>query len=87
MQSWPWALASFVLENNKNVAVAHYATGRTDVSAGSGFTSWHCFAAYCNGLNKRGGSRVDYVILRISMVIITVGGKTSEKPRPNMPIL
>ena len=29
---------------------------------------------------------MDYVILRISMLIKTVGGKTSEKPRSNMPI-
>ena len=33
-----------------------------------------------------GGKRVGYVLLRISMVAIAVGGKTSGKPRLNMPI-
>ena len=33
-----------------------------------------------------GDKRVGYVILRISMVAIAVGGKTSGKPRLNMPM-
>ena len=33
-----------------------------------------------------GGKRVDYVILRLCMVIIIVGGETSGKPRLNMPM-
>ena len=32
----------------------------------------HSHLLNCNGLNDRGGKRVDYIILRISMVAIAV---------------